>query len=120
MYWEIKESHRTRDSGQGFDLICDLEEFHLGMRRPSRGEFMEREATSGYHRINRPLVRSVQIPSGKCRLTISDPIFFVVFAFSCNTFAPLAREARWFFLASSTKGNVRVFRDNSPLLFPFG
>jgi hypothetical protein len=40
--------------------------------------------------------RSIQIPSGKCRLTISDPIFFVVFAFSCNTFAPLAREARCF------------------------
>jgi hypothetical protein len=29
---------------------------------------MEREATSGYHRLNRPLVRSVQIPSGKCRI----------------------------------------------------
>ena len=28
---------------------------------------MEREATSGYHRLNRPLVRSVQIPPGKCR-----------------------------------------------------
>jgi len=29
---------------------------------------MEREATSGYHLLNSPLVRSVQIPSGKCRL----------------------------------------------------
>ncbi len=40
-----------------------------GLRRPSQGEFMEREATSGYHLLNRPLVRSVQIPPGKCRST---------------------------------------------------
>jgi hypothetical protein len=39
-----------------------------GLRRPSQGEFMEREATSGYHLLNRPLVRSVQIPSGKSLL----------------------------------------------------
>jgi hypothetical protein len=31
---------------------------------------MEREATSGYHLLNSPLVRSVQIPSGKCRTNI--------------------------------------------------
>ena len=29
---------------------------------------MERQATSGYHLLNRLPVRSVQIPSGKCRL----------------------------------------------------
>ncbi len=33
---------------------------------------MEREATSGYHLLNSPLVRSVQIPSGKCRIKSAD------------------------------------------------
>jgi hypothetical protein len=41
-----------------------------GLERPSQGEFMEREATSGYHRLNRLPVWSVQVSSGKCRLIL--------------------------------------------------
>ena len=34
-------------------------------KRPKKREFMEREATSGYHLLNRLPVRSEHIPSGK-------------------------------------------------------
>jgi hypothetical protein len=37
------------------------------LKRPRQSEFMEREATSGYHRLNRLFVSWVQIPTGKCR-----------------------------------------------------
>ncbi len=40
---------------------------------------MEREATSGYHRLNRSLVRSIQIPSRKCRLINGSSRRFPVF-----------------------------------------
>jgi hypothetical protein len=35
-------------------------------RRPGQGEIVEHEATSGYHFLNRPLMRSVRISSGTC------------------------------------------------------
>jgi hypothetical protein len=37
---------------------------------------MEREATLGYHQVNGLPVRSVQIPSGKCRLTLFSQVWF--------------------------------------------
>jgi hypothetical protein len=46
------------------------------LKRPSQGEFMEREATLGYHQVNGLPVRSVQIPSGKCRLTLFSQVWF--------------------------------------------
>jgi hypothetical protein len=60
------------DSSQPTSLVfVAFPDIRNRLRRPRQGEFMEREATSGYHRHIRLPPRSVQIPSGKCRLTLS-------------------------------------------------